>query len=398
MTVDTAIAHDTATRLPLFREEHDALRDTCRAFVESEIAPDVEDWEAEEDFPRELFRTVGEAGLFGMKFDDRWGGSGPDHLAEAVWVQELARAGSGGVAADLGAHSQLAMLYVDRCGDDAQRERYLTSGIAGETIGALAITEPDAGSDVANITTTAKRDGAGWVIDGEKVFITNGAWCDWVVVAAKTDPDAGHGGLTLFLVDADADGVERRRMKMLGWRTSHTGELRFDRVQVPEEAVLGEVGGGFYAIMRNFVWERLTMALGAVAGAERTLQAAIDYAQQREAFGRPVARFQVWRHRFADLNTEIAMGRSLTEHALRLYVANDADGSDPEIVRAAAQAKLATQRMAWEVADEAVQVHGGYGYMMEFPVQRWWRDSRLGPIGGGTDEIMKEIVANTMGL
>ena len=394
----TATAHDTDTRLPLFREEHAAFRDSCRAFVEAEIAPHVEDWEAAEDFPRELFRQVGDAGLFGMKFDERWGGSGPDHLAEAVWVQELAQAGSGGVAADLGAHSQLAMLYVDRFGTDAQKERYLAPGIAGETIGALAVTEPDAGSDVAGIRTSAQRTGDGWVLNGQKVFITNGAWCDWVVVAAKTDPDAGHGGLTLFLVDADSAGLERQRMQMLGWRTSHTGELTFDSVHVPEGAVLGEVGGGFYAIMRNFVWERLTMALGAVAGAQRTLGAAIGYAQDREAFGRPVARFQVWRHRFADLNTEIAMGRAMTEHALRLYVGNDADGSDPAVVRAAAQAKLSTQRMAWEVADEAVQVHGGYGYMMEFPVQRWWRDSRLGPIGGGTDEIMKEIVAKTMGL
>ncbi|MGH3441572.1 MAG: acyl-CoA dehydrogenase family protein [Nitriliruptorales bacterium] len=393
--LDTAPAAGDAargTRLPLYREEHEALRTTARTFVEREIAPHVEEWEEARDFPRELFRTVADAGLFGMKFDERWGGSGADYLAEAVWVEELAGGGSGGVAADLGAHSQLAMLYVDAAGDDAQKERYLAPGIAGESLGALAITEPGAGSDVASIATRAERDGDGWKLSGSKVFTTNGAWCDWIVVAAKTDPDAGHGGISLFLVDADLPGVGRQRMKLLGWRTSHTGELTFDGVALPGDSLLGGEGRGFYTIMGNFVWERLTMSLGAVAGAGRTLQAAIDYARQRTAFGRPVAKFQVWRHRFADLATEIALGRSLTEHALRLYV----NGEDA--VRAAAMAKLHTQRTAWKVADECVQVHGGYGYMMEFPAQRWWRDARLGPIGGGTDEIMREIIARTYDL
>lgn len=387
-------ATSAATRLPLYGEEHATLRTTCAAFVAREIVPHVEEWERDEDFPRELFRTVGAAGLFGMKFDPVWGGSGPDVLAESVWVAELAKGGSGGVAADLGAHSQLAMLYVDRAGTDDQKRRYLASGIAGETIGALAITEPDAGSDVAGIRTRAERDGPDWLLTGSKVFITNGAWCDWAVVAARTSPppDGGHrqGGVTLFLVDAD--GIERRRMSMLGWRTSHTGELAFDHLRVPADAVLGEVGGGFAAIVENFVWERLSMAVGAVAGAERTLDAAIAYARDRSAFGRPVARFQVWRHRFADLATEIALARSLTEHVLRLYVAGE------PAVREAAMAKLVTQRTAFRVADECVQVHGGYGYMMEFPAQRWWRDARLGPIGGGTDEIMKEIVARRYGF
>jgi acyl-CoA dehydrogenase len=380
------------TRLPLYREEHEALRATARAFVSAEISPRVETWEEAEDFPRELFKTVGEAGMFAMKFDERWGGSGPDFLAESVWVEELARAGSAGVAADLGAHSQLAMLYVDRFGTDEQKARYLTPGIAGETIGALAITEPDAGSDVAAIRTRARRDGEDWVIDGAKVFITNGAWCNWLVLAARTGDADGHRGITLFLVDTDTPGIERERMKMLGWRTSHTGQIRFDEVRLPAEAVLGEIGRGFYAIMESFVWERLTMSLGAVAGAERALEAAMAYAGEREAFGRPIGSFQVWRHRFADLATEIALGRALTEHALRIYVGGGA------AVTEAAMAKLHTQRTACRVTDECVQVHGGYGYMMEFPAQRWWRDARLGPIGGGTDEIMREIIAKTLDL
>jgi alkylation response protein AidB-like acyl-CoA dehydrogenase len=378
------------TALPLYREEHEALRASARSFVEREVAPHVDRWEEERDFPRELFAAVGAAGMFGMKFEERWGGSGPDRVAEAVWVEELSRAGSAGLGADLGAHSQLALVYVDTEGDDDQKARYLTPGIAGRSIGALAITEPGAGSDVAGITTRAERTDAGWMLRGSKVFITNGAWCDWVVVAARTgaaDTDGRHGSLTLFLVDTDRAGVSRRRMEMLGWRTSHTAELTFDDVALPPDAVLGTVGGGFHAIVRNFVWERLSMSLGAVAGAERILAAAVTYADEREAFGGPIGRFQVWRHRFADLATGIAAGRALTEHALRLHVT----GGDA--TRAAAMAKLHTQRMAHTVADECLQVHGGHGYTTEFAVERWWRDTRLGPIGGGTDEIMREIIA-----
>jgi acyl-CoA dehydrogenase len=413
-------AHATGSALPMFREEHDAYREAARTFVQREIAPHVEDWEAARDFPKALFRTVGRAGFFGAKFDPRWGGSGPDLLAEVCWIEELARAGSGGVAADLGAHSQLAALYVDRQGTDEQRERWLVPSITGEAVGALGITEPGAGSDVNGITTRARRDGGDWVLDGAKVFITNGAWCDHVVVAAKTDPDADHTGMTLFVVERDMPGFTSRRMKMLGWRTSHTGELHFDGVRVPDANRLGEQGRGFYAIMQNFAWERLMMSLGAVVAADLALEDAIRYAQEREAFGRPVARFQVWRHRFADLATRIASARALTNHALRLTVAAedaaralaiDSDrqrtqsgapggaAPDPaEVLRATAMAKLVTQRLAFEVADECVQVHGGAGYLMEYRAQRHWRDARLGPIGGGTDDIMREINAGTYGL
>jgi alkylation response protein AidB-like acyl-CoA dehydrogenase len=397
-----------ATVRPLFRPEHEELRATARTFVEREIVPHVEDWERAEDFPRELFRAVGDAGFLGLKFDPAVGGSGPDLLAAAVWTEELARCGSGGVAADLGATTDLAALYVARAGSEDLRQRYLPPTLAGDLVGALAITEPGAGSDVAGISTRAQRDGDGWVLDGEKVFITNGAWCDWVVVAAKVTPQDGapsedpHGQITLFVVDADTPGFSRRRMAMLGWRTSHTGELTFDGVRIGDDQRLGEVGSGFAQITRAFAWERLSMSLGAVSAAARTLELAIAYAREREAFGRPVASFQVWRHRFADLNTRIATGRALTHQALRLVVAQDEGGEGtPDaavVVRTVAMAKLVTQRLAFDVADECVQVHGGAGYMMEYAAQRAWRDARLGPIGGGTDEIMREIVAKTYGL
>jgi acyl-CoA dehydrogenase len=402
-TGTTAVA-DPA--LPLFDPEHDQLRASARAFVAREITPHVESWEREEDFPRELFRRVGDAGFLGLKFDAEVGGSGPDLLAQAVWIEELAGCLSGGVAADLGASVDLAALYLDGAGTSDQRRRWLPPLLAGERIGALAITEPGAGSDVAGLTTRARRDGDGWRLDGTKVFITNGAWCDDVVVAAKVAVEDGapasdpHAQITLFVVRADDPGVSRRRLPMLGWRTSHTGELVFDGVELADDRRLGELGSGFAHITRAFAWERLAMSLGAVAAAERTLELGIAYARDREAFGRPIARFQVWRHRFADLHTRIRTGRALTYRALRLVVAQAEGGEvdQVQVVRTVAMAKLLTQRLAFDVADECLQVHGGAGYMMEYPVQRAWRDARLGPIGGGTDEIMRQLIAKTLGM
>ncbi len=309
-------------------------------------------------------------------------------------MDALARCGSGGLAADLGAHADLGLVYLDRAATDEQRQRWLAPGIAGELVTGLAITEPGTGSDVAGLRTRARRDGADWVLDGEKTFITNGSWADALVVAARTDPDDHHGGLTLFVVEADDPGLERHRLSMLGWRLSHTGHLSFTDVRLPDDRRLGDEGDGFPAIMQNFAWERLSMSIGAVAGAEETLRTAIEYARGREAFGRTVASFQVWRHRFADLATRIELGRTLTEHALRLHLD---PGSDPsQVIRTVSMAKLFTQRMAFEVADECVQVHGGAGYLMEYDAQRHWRDARLGPIGGGTDEIMREIIGRTL--
>ncbi len=392
--------------MPLFRPEHAALRDSARAFVEREIVPNVESWERDEFFPRDLFTSAGAAGFLGLKFDAEVEGSGPDLLAQAVWVEELARSLSGGVAADLGASTDLAAVYIDRAGTADQRAALLPPLLRGERLGSLAITEPDAGSDVAAITTRARRDGDGWRLDGTKVFITGAARADDIVVAAKVSADDGapsddpHGQITLFHVRADDDGVSRRRLPMLGWRTSFTGELTFQEVRLDDDRRLGEVGSGFAHITGAFAWERLAMSLGAVAAAERTLELGIAHARDREAFGRPIATFQVWRHRFADLHTRIRTARALTYQALRLVVAQ-ADG-DPDldaarVVRTVGMAKLLTQRLAFDVADECVQVHGGAGYMMEYPVQRAWRDSRLGPIGGGTDQIMKEIIAKTYG-
>lgn len=378
-------------RYELFTEEHEALRESARAFVSKEIAPFVEEWEQQGDFPRALYERMGELGLLGLKYDEQYGGSGPDYLADAVLTEEIALCGSGGVAAGIGGHKDLGSLYVYRFGDESHRQRWLVPSIKGEQIGALAVTEPGAGSDVAGITTRARREGDHYVIDGQKAFITNGSKADYVVTAVRTGGE-GYGGISLIVVEAGTPGFTTRRMDTVGWRTSHTGELFFDDCRVPAENLIGGEDRGFICIMKNFQWERLIMALGAVAAAQKILDGAIAYAKDRSAFGRPVAKFQVWRHRFADLETEIAAARALTYHALRKFAAGE------DALREVSMAKALACELDWKVADEALQVHGGYGYMMEYPVQRAWRDARLGPIGGGTTEIMREIICKTYGL
>jgi alkylation response protein AidB-like acyl-CoA dehydrogenase len=378
----------------LFTEEHDRLRAGVREFVGRRLAPHAEAWEREGEFPvREVFREAGEMGLFGAKYEERWGGTGPDLVADALITEELAGCGSAGVAGALGAHKDLATLYVHRFGTEEQRERWLTPSVAGALIGALAVTEPDAGSDVAAITTRAERHGDAWVLNGTKTFVTNGPIADYVVVAARTDAEAEpHRGLSLFVVERDSPGFEARRIETVGWRTSHTGELSFDGCRVSGGHLLGAEGQGFRLVTESLRWERLVMALAAVAAGRRTLAEAERYANERTAFGRPVGRFQVWRHRFADLATELEAARALTYHALRTVVAGE-DGD-----REVSMAKWYACELDWRVADEALQVHGGYGYTKEFPVERAWRDARLGPIGGGSTEIMKEIIGRSFGL
>ena len=388
-----ATRFDTIPRSGLFTEVHEELRGYVREYVERALRPHAEEWERTGGFPyREVFRQAGEIGLFGSKYEPEYGGTGPDLVADAVVTEELVRCGSGGVAAALGAHKDLGSYYLYRFGTDEQRRRWLVPAVAGSAITALAVTEPGAGSDVGGIQTRAVRDGEGWRLSGSKTFITNGSIADVVVVAAKTDPDAGHQGISLFVVEGGTPGFAAHRVDTVGWRTSHTGELVFDQCAVPAGALLGGEGRGFYQIMENFQWERVAMALAAVSGAELTLEMAMAYARQRSAFGRPIAKFQVWRHRFADLATEIAAARSLTYHALRKVVGGE------DAVREVSMAKWLATELHWRVADEAVQVHGGYGYMMEFPAQRVWRDARLGPIGGGTTEVMKEIIGRSYGV
>ena len=377
----------------LFQPEHDDFRQTVRQFIENELAPHAEEWEESGEVPRDVFLRMGELGYLGMRYPEEYGG-GDDILYEAVLHEEMVRSRAGGIAADIGAHVAISMPHILTYGTDEQKRRFLVPGIKGEQIGCLAITEPDAGSDVANIKTRAVRDGDDWVINGSKTFITNGARCDFMVLAAKTDPEKSYRGISMFVVDTmDNPGFEvSRKLDKLGWRASSTGELAFTDMRVPADALLGEVDKGFYQIMGMFAWERITLALGSISGAQLAMEAALDYAKQRQAFGHPIGKFQVIAHYFADMATQIEAGRQLTYSCLRRYVKGESQ------MKEVAMAKLFSCRMACDVIDRCLQIYGGYGYMEEYDIARTWRDMRLGPIGGGTDEVMREIISKMMGL
>ncbi len=408
-----SVIKDAGVRAPLppFTEEHEELRESVRRFVSAEIAPHVETWERAREFPRDLFERCGELGFLGLKFPERYGGQGGDLAHEAVWIEELSRAGgSGGVAAGLNAHAQIAMPPVFNFGTEEQRRRWIVPGIRGGLIGALGITEPGAGSDVAGIRTFARRVPGGYVVNGSKTFITNGVRADFLVCAVKTTEAGGHHGISFLVLERDMPGYEiSRKLEKMGWHSSDTGALSFTDVEVPEENLLGRENQGFYLIMANFQWERLSMAIGAVGGMQRVFDATLAYAKEREAFGRPVGRFQAMRHKFAEMSTRIEASRAIAYGALRSFAAGhaaSADEADPRKVVAATSgslrevtvAKLYTQRALLEVADECLQIHGGYGYMREYGIERAVRDARLGPIGGGTDEVMREILGKQIGL
>jgi alkylation response protein AidB-like acyl-CoA dehydrogenase len=380
--------------MPPFGAEHEELRQTVARFVAREIAPHVDEWEAAREFPRELYRRCAELGFLGLKFPERYGGQGGDHLHDAIWVEELARSGgSGGVAAGLNAHASIAMPPIFNFGSEEQKQRWLAPGIAGEKIGALGITEPGAGSDVAGIKTTARKVDGGYVVNGAKTFITNGVRADFLVCACKTTEQGGHGGISFLVLEREMPGYEvAAKLEKMGWHASDTGELAFSDVEVPAENLLGEENGGFKLIMANFAWERLLMAIGAVGAMQRLIETTVAYALEREAFGRPIGKLQAIRHQIAEMATKAEASRAITHNALRLFH----EGHNP--IREVSMAKLATQRAVLEIADESLQIHGGYGYMREYGIERAVRDARLGPIGGGTDEVMKEIIGQGMGL
>jgi alkylation response protein AidB-like acyl-CoA dehydrogenase len=394
--VTAPVVKDSGARavLPPFGAEHEELRETVARFVGDEIAPHVDEWERAEEFPRELYRRCAELGFLGLKFPARLGGQGGDHLHDAVWVEELARSGgSGGVAAGLNAHTSIALPPIFNFGTEEQHQRWLVPGIAGEKIGALGITEPGAGSDVAGIATTARKIDGGWLVNGSKTFITNGVRADFLVCACKTTEAGGHDGISFLVLERDMPGYEvSRKLEKLGWRSSDTGEISFTDVEVPAANLLGEENGGFRLIMANFAWERLLMAVGAVGAMQRLIELAVAYAKERGAFGRPIGKFQAIRHQIAEMATKAEVSRALTYDALRLF------HTGQPCIREVSMAKLLTQRTALEIADQTLQIHGGYGYTREYGIERAVRDARLGPIGGGTDEVMKEIIGKTLGL
>jgi alkylation response protein AidB-like acyl-CoA dehydrogenase len=376
----------------IFTDEHDALRESIRAFAIRELAPHAEEWE-ETTFPDAVFRRMGELGFLGLDKPEAYGGQGGDYFTSLVLAEELVHSGSGGLGMGVAVHTDMAMPPILAFGTEDQKRRWVVPAIRGELILCLGITEPDAGSDVAGIRTRAVRDGTEWLIDGTKTYITNGHRAGLIVLVAKTDPDAGHDGFTLFLVPMDAPGVVReKRLEKLGMHASDTALLAFQDVRVGEDAVLGEVGKGFHHIMWELQGERLIGAAGAVAGAQRAFDLTLRYALERRAFGRPIGRFQVTRHKFAAMATKIESARQMVYATAWRFAAGDYP------VREISMAKLHAARVAVEVADECIQIHGGAGYMREYGIERVWRDMRLNRIGAGTDEIMLDVIGRSYGL
>jgi len=376
-----------------FGEDHELFRQQCRRFVEKELAPHAGEWEEKKGFPSEVFRRVGEMGYHGVLIPEEYGGAGEDYLMAAVWCEEMARIGSGGVSAGLGMHALIVLPAINRFGNEEQKKRLLLPAVRGEKIGALGLTEPVAGSDLASIRTLARREGDHYILNGSKTFITNGNRADFVLVLCKTDPGTGYKGFSILIVEKGMPGfLQGKPLEKLGWHAGDTAELTFENVAVPVANRLGEEGMGFYNAMANLEWERLIMALGTVHGAQLAFDKTRTYILQREAFGRPIGKFQVNRHKMVDMAVEIEAARQLNYHALRKLVNGE------ECAREVSLAKIFAAKMGDYVATNCLQLHGGYGYMREYEIERFFRDVRINSIGGGTSEILKEIVGRIMGL
>jgi alkylation response protein AidB-like acyl-CoA dehydrogenase len=376
----------------IFTDEHEQLRESIRGFVTKEFAPHADEWE-ETTFPDWVFEKMGKQGFLGLDKPVEYGGEGGDYYTSLVLGEEMVHANSGGLTMGVAVHTDMAMPPILAFGTEEQKQEWVVPAIKGEKILCLGITEPDAGSDVSGIKTRAVRDADEYVINGSKTYITNGHRADVIVLVTKTDVDAGYDGFTLFLVPMDAPGVIReKRLEKLGMHASDTALLAFQDVRVPETAVLGQVGKGFYHIMWELQGERLIGAAGCVAGAQKVFEKTLQYATERTAFGRQIGKFQVIRHKFAEMATKIESARQMVYTTAWRHQ----NGEYP--VREISMAKLHASRIAVEVADECIQIHGGAGYMKEYGVERVWRDMRLNRIGAGTDEIMLDVIGRSYGL
>jgi acyl-CoA dehydrogenase len=380
----------------IFDEHHEMFRQAVRAFVQKEVEPHVAEWEQAGEIPKSIWPRMGALGFLGVEYDEKYGGAGADVLTTAVLCEEMARARCASLAMAVGVHTDMASPHLYWTGSEALKEKYLPAICRGEALTAIAVTEPGGGSDVAAIRTRAVRDGGHYVLDGSKMFITNGVLADIYFVAARIEQgteERRHRGISMFLVERNTPGFTvSRKLDKMGNRASDTAGLSFEGMRVPAENLLGTEGQGFYEVMRVFQRERLVAGLHAVAGCERALEDTIAYVQQRHAFGEPLSRKQVVRHKLADLATLIEAGRWLTYAACLKFRDRE------EAVKEISMVKLFTAEMAQRVAYDCVQLHGGYGYMREYPIERFFRDIRLMTIGGGTSEIMKEIIAKQMAV
>lgn len=372
-------------------DEQQMFKDTIRDFGENEITPLVEDAENNEKFPMEIFPKLGEMGFLGIAFPEEYGGVDLDKITECIFAEEMGRINAG-IAMCINAHTSLSMMPILKFGSDAQKEKYLIPGIEGKIIGALGLTEPDAGSDARSIRATAVKKGDKYIINGTKTWITNGTMCDYVIVAAYTDKSKKGTGISLFIIDADAPGfTEKNKIHKLGHRSADTAELVFVNCEIPQENLLvGE--GGFAGAMSTLLGARITHAAKSVGLAQAAFEFSLQYSKEREAFGRPISKFQAISFKLAQMATKIETARLLVYKAAWLY------SNDKKALKEASMAKLYAAEVVQDVCTEAVQVLGGYGYGVEFPVERYYRDAKLASITEGTSEIQHVVIARELGL
>jgi alkylation response protein AidB-like acyl-CoA dehydrogenase len=379
-------------RRTIFTEEHELFREIARTYYLRECAPYAEQWERDGQVSRAAWAAAGKAGLIGWQFPEEYGGQGIwDFRYNAIMAEEMHATGTVGIG--LGLQNDVIPPYLTHLTTPEQKARWLPGVISGETICALALSEPAAGSDLKGVRTTARRDGDEWVIDGSKTFITNGILADLVIVACKTDPDAGHKGISLIVVERDAEGFERgRKLDKVGMKAQDTAELFFHEVRVPAENLIGQEGRGFYHMMGNLPTERLAIAVASLASAERAFELALEYAKTRTAFGQPIGEFQANRFALADIKAKLGAARVYLDGCIMALSQGELTAEE------AAAAKYWTSETGWEVIDRCMQLFGGYGYVNEYEIARIWRDSRVQRVFGGTSEIMQEIIGRSLGL
>jgi len=370
-----------------FTEEHELFRKSLKDFLQKEVVPYINKWEETGTVERFIWKKMGEMGFFGLNSPEKYGGLNLDLFYTVIFLEELQKVNSAGFAASMWAHAYLAMTHLDKEGSHEIKEKYLAPSIAGEKIGCLCITEPFGGSDVSGMRTTAVKQGDSYVINGSKTFITNGMYSDYLVIAAKTSPELGGKGISIFVVDRDTPGISSTKLDKLGWRASDTAEIAFDNVMIPIQNLMGEENLGFSYIMQHFALERLVMAINAHARSEYALEYAIQYMKDRNAFGKSIATFQSLRHSVAQMASEIEVCKTFNYNTTKRL------DNGEYVVKEATMAKLTATKMADDVMYQCLQLLGGYGYMEDYPMARLFRDSRLGPIGGGTSEILREIIA-----
>lgn len=370
-----------------FTEEHNLFRKSLQDFLQKEVVPNIDSWEEAGEIDKSIWKKFGDMGFLGINYPEAYGGMNLDLFYTVILLEELQKVNSGGFAAAVWAHVYLAMTHLNAEGDEAIKQKYLVPSITGAKIGCLCITEPFGGSDVAGMRTTAVKNGDHYIVNGSKTFITNGVYSDYLIIAAKTNPELGNKGISIFVLDRDMQGISATKLDKLGWKASDTGEIAFDNVKVPVKNLLSEEGKGFSYIMQHFALERLIMGINAHARAEFALEYALQYMSERQAFGKSINQFQALRHNLVDLYTDMEFCKEFNYSVA--YKLNKGE----YMVKEASMSKLKSTKMADEVIYQCLQFLGGYGYMEDYPMARLLRDSRLGPIGGGTSEILREIIA-----